>query len=267
VLAIVRTVRSAVGRILHRRTAWGSRRALRGAFGVSDPRGRPTPTSPCGVLRSEGDVRAAVAEVQRLGLPPHFEPAKNWDSLAALDLILRSTTRRALVVDAGGELFSRIVPWLGLYGYTRLVVSNLRFDDPYPPSRGAIVYREFDLTRMPFKDASVDVVTCLSVIEHGIGIDAYFREMARVLKPGGLLITSTDYWDSPVDTRGQVVRGVPIKVFTSADVDAMLAVAVRYGFSLVAPLDLTVGERVVYWEHFDLRYTFMLFSLRKRSRP
>jgi SAM-dependent methyltransferase len=37
-----------------------------------------------------------------------------------------------------------------------------------------------------------DFVTSLSVIEHGVDIHKYFMEMNRILKKGGLLLTSTD---------------------------------------------------------------------------
>lgn len=260
--SVLQTVRSAAGRVLCR-TAWGSRRALRGMFGVSGPHGRPAPRASCGVLRSGAEVRAALEEVQRLGLPPHGEPAKNWDALAALDLILRHTTPRARVFDAGGEFYSRLLPWLGLYGYTRLVAGNLDFEQT--ARRGAIRYERMDLTHTRFADASVDAVTCLSVLEHGVDVEACFREMARVLKPGGLLVMSTDFWDTPVDTRGQLAHGQPIRVLTPADVASALACAQRHGFSLVAPLDLTVGDRVVHWARYDLSYTFVLLSFRKTA--
>lgn len=165
--------------------------------------------------------------------------------------------------DAGGEFYSRILPWLGLYGYTRLVAGNLDFEAT--EHRGAISYERMDLTRTRFADASVDAVTCLSVVEHGVDLEEYFREMARVLKPGGLLITSTDFWETPVETEGRSAHGVPITVFTPADIAAALDAAERHGFALMAPLDLTVGHRVVHWARYDLSYTFALFSLRKSA--
>ena len=39
-----------------------------------------------------------------------------------------------------------------------------------------------------------DYVTSLSVIEHGVNIEKYFREMSRIIKSNGYLLTSTDYW-------------------------------------------------------------------------
>ena len=55
----------------------------------------------------------------------------------------------------------------------------------------------------------------------GVNLAAYFKEMARILKPGGLLITSTDYYDSPVDTRGQVAFGAPIHIFSPDEIGRM----------------------------------------------
>ncbi len=106
-------------------------------------------------------------------------------------------------------------------------------------------------------------MTCLSVVEHGVDLEPYFAEMARITRPGGILITSTDYFDTPTDTRGQHAFGVPVHVFTRHEIEAALEMAARHGFSLVAPLDLCCDQRVVHWEQLDLHYTFVVFALRK----
>ncbi len=41
--------------------------------------------------------------------------------------------------------------------------------------------------RLPFPDASLDIVTCLTVIEHVESPSGVVMEMARVLRPGGML--------------------------------------------------------------------------------
>jgi SAM-dependent methyltransferase len=110
---------------------------------------------------------------------------------------------------------------------------------------------------------SFNAVTCLSVIEHGVDLAAYFREMSRIVKPGGLLITSTDYYDTPIDTKNQVAYGVPIHIFTKDEILNAMDLARGERFSLVAPLDLRCQDKVVHWKPYDLAYTFVVFSLRK----
>ena len=257
---LVKTMRGLARRALGR-TGAGAQFLLRREFGVSGPHGRPDAPWPCAVLKSEWQVRESVAQLERLGLPPVALAAKNWDSLAALDLILRNTGTSAHIFDAGGEWYSMILPWLCLYGYRNLTAGNLVFENKR--RRGPIVYEYADITRTKYSGGSLDAVTCLSVIEHGVDLDAYFREMSRIIRTGGLLITSTDYYDIPVDTRGQQAYGVPIHIFTKDEISQAVALAETYGFSLVAPLDLQAEEKVVRWEQFDLHYTFVIFSLRK----
>ncbi|MFP4029196.1 MAG: class I SAM-dependent methyltransferase [Candidatus Brocadiia bacterium] len=57
-----------------------------------------------------------------------------------------------------------------------------------------------DLENLPFPDATFDGVTCSEVIEHVYDKRRAMREMARVLKPGGVLLLTTprrvmvDFW-------------------------------------------------------------------------
>ena len=118
-------------------------------------------------------------------------------------------------------------------------------------------------------DGSFDAITCMSVIEHGVPLDDYFREMWRLLKPGGLLITSTDYYPTPIDTRGQAAHGMPIKIFSRpGDRGGARVGEVDRDSSRPDRLDLDCEEKPIRWEQFGLDYTFVLFTLRKpTSRP
>jgi len=49
-----------------------------------------------------------------------------------------------------------------------------------------------DADRLPFADASFDAVTCFSVLHHLYAFDGLVREVARVLRPGGVLYTDHD---------------------------------------------------------------------------
>lgn len=94
-----------------------------------------------------------------------------------------------------------------------------------PVRRGAIVYEHGDITRTKYPSASFDSITCLSVVEHGVDLGAWLCEMSRILKPGGILFTSTDYWETPIDTREQTAYGAPVRIFSRADVQEILETA------------------------------------------
>jgi ubiquinone/menaquinone biosynthesis C-methylase UbiE len=49
-----------------------------------------------------------------------------------------------------------------------------------------------NLESLPFGDAEFDLVLCSQVVEHLLDVDAGLRELARVLRPNGTLILTTD---------------------------------------------------------------------------
>jgi len=132
-----------------------------------------------------------------------------------------------------------------------------------PVRRGPIRYERMDLTATTFADGSFQAIACLSVIEHGVAIPKYLDEAARLLRPGGLLITSTDYWIEPVDSGGQQAYGVPIRIFSALEIEAFLAAASERGLKPIDPVDLGVRERVVQWDRFNLDYTFINLVLER----
>jgi len=215
-------------------------------------------------LKARAEWEAAFEHAKQLHVPLHRGPEKNWDHLAAVTTILANTNNSARILDAGAEIYSNVLPALFLYGYRDLFGINLGFPDP--TRRGPIRYIPGDLTRTPYPDAHFDAITCLSVIEHGVPLPDYFREMYRLLKPGGLLITSTDYYPTPIDTSGKFAHGTPIKIFSQSEIQAALDLARSVGFETTGDLDLECTEKPIRWEQFGLDYTFVLFTLRKPER-
>lgn len=231
------------------------------------PLGRPE--LPNAVLESAAQVREATEFGKRYHLPRHRAAEKNWDHQAAVRAILSSTTPTACVLDAGAEMYSNVLPALFACGYRRLWGMNLSFADP--ARRGAIRYLRGDIAGTGFSDGFFDAVACMSVIEHGVPLRAYFAEMHRVLKPGGLLITSTDYYPDPVDTAGKEAYGVPIKIFCRREAEEMLALARECGFELTGAVDLDPPglrgkARPIRWEKYGLEFTYLIFTLRKPAK-
>ena len=90
------------------------------------------------------------------------------------------------------------------------------------------------IEQLPFPDQTFDVSYSLSSIEHFGGFDGAaqtMREMARVLKRGGILALATEY----------VLSGPPQEeTFQPAEVHALLGAS---GLPLVEPIDERVYNR------------------------
>lgn len=231
-------------------------------FGAARLAKSPGPQIANGTLKSRAEWKHAFENARKLRVPLHRGREKNWDHLAAVSTILRHAPKSARILDAGAEYYSNVLPALFLYGYRDLYGINLSFVDTV--RRGPIRYLPGDITRTQFPTAYFDAVACMSVIEHGVPLEGYFQEMHRVLKPGGLLITSTDYYPTPVDTRGQSAHGSPIKIFSKPEIQAALLLAKNIGFDTTGEIDLECGEKPIRWDPFGLEYTFILFTLRKK---
>ncbi len=209
-------------------------------------------------LRDQAAVDRAERLLHEAGLALHPDRPKNWDGLLALFHALAAASAgpgtRLAVLDAGAERYSAFLPALRRLGFSGLTGINLVFDGE--ERADGIVFRHGDITSTGLPPASCDYIACLSVIEHGVDVAAFLRESARLLRPGGRLFVSFDYWQEAIDTRGQYAYGVPVRVLTAADVATMLAEAREVGLALDGPADFACRERVVHWRRLDLRYTF-----------
>lgn len=224
---------------------------------------RPVPTTvpPTGVLSRAHEWQEAVREARRLRLPLHPDRPKNWDALGAVGAIISAVGTSARVLDAGSARYSPILPWLRLYGLRDLHGINLEFGEEV--RRGPVSFRHGDVTDTDFATGELDAVTCMSVIEHGVPIRPFLAEAARVLRPGGVLVVSTDYDQTPPDTTGKTMYGSPVRIFGPQDIKQIIADADELGLALEGELAFAHEERPVHWKRMDLDYTFILLTFRR----
>jgi glycosyltransferase involved in cell wall biosynthesis/SAM-dependent methyltransferase len=238
------------------------------------PARRPVPSGVprTGVLHDAAEVADAVAQTRRLRLPAHPDAPKNWDALGAVAAVLTLAddgSRTARVLDAGSARYSPVLPWLRLYGFgaERGALAGINLEFGATVHRDGVEFRHGDVTDTGLADASLDAVTCMSVIEHGVPIAPFLAETARVLRPGGVLALSTDYDQDPPDTTGVTAYGAPVRIFSPADLRELVATAAAFGLDLVGELTdevLAHPERPVHWTRTGLDYTFVLLTFRRR---
>ena len=226
--------------------------------------------TPSVTLRRAHEVDDAIERLRQMGLDPHPDVReKSWDMALALESVVRRVPRTGRILDVGAR-WSPILERLELLGYQDIWACDLarsRREDLRRILRRSVVrFHRADLTDTGLPGSSFDAITSMSVIEHGVEPGAYFTEMARLLRPGGLLITSTDYWCEPVRTDGIYPYGPrfgPMRVFGSDDIRKMIIRAADEGLHLEGQLDLQCEDRVVTWRRVGLSYTFTYFELRR----
>jgi len=147
-----------------------------------------------------------------------------------------------------------------MYDYRDLTGINLTFDRPV--RRGPISYMYGDITRTEFDADSFDAITCLSVIEHGVDLEAFFHEMSRILKSNAILVVSTDYYADPIDTENLEAYGVPVHIFSKDEIVAAIETAKESGLEVTGPIDLECKEKAVRWQEMGLDFTFLSMKFR-----
>jgi 2-polyprenyl-3-methyl-5-hydroxy-6-metoxy-1,4-benzoquinol methylase len=217
-------------------------------------------------LQSKAEIDACSQLVACLGLASHHDSQKNWDTLKSLFHIMGMNDSNAFILDAGSSGKSAILKWLSQLGFKNLYACDIR---PKPAENYQSLNVNFsvqDLTKTNYTGEAFHAVTCISVIEHGVNLGDFLAEMHRILKPGGLLLISTDFWPEPIDCTGIYPYGEAMgemKVFTADELSEFARAAERTGFALCSPLELQAAERAVRWDRVDREYTFAFIAMRK----
>lgn len=224
----------------------------------------------------------ANAGLKKLKLFPHHGPCKSWDTFKMLEIISRDN-RNSMILDVGCN-GSPILPMLKRLGFQNLYGCDLvlkpRYDRTFMKIVCSFYKREYkpvlemydnpsyrvsiqDLENTNYPNEMFDYITSLSVIEHGVNLDNYFREMSRILKKKGYLLSSTDYWPEKIVNKKKVLsKGPPDNVFSREEIENAVNLADSYGLKLIEPIDFTHGEKVVHWKDTGLDYTYIFFAMR-----
>ncbi|MFM9994338.1 MAG: class I SAM-dependent methyltransferase [Phycisphaerales bacterium] len=164
------------------------------------------PAPPHARLATLGETRGAafsafMANLNRFARPLDLREFTTWSKIWEYPWLWFNGLGRiglagARVVDLGSE--KSPMPWAmaALGARVTLIEADSRFVPLWARTRdrlGAEVdWHIVDSHRIPLPDASVDVLTSFSVIEHQPDKAAAIAEAARVLKPGGLFTLSFD---------------------------------------------------------------------------
>jgi SAM-dependent methyltransferase len=205
-------------------------------------------------------------ENRRFGLLP--DPIKSWDVLRAARAVQLVAEPDTPVLDMG-SVGCPVLPCLHAIGYTQLHGLDLDPRVMEMPLAGEIDYQVADMTSAPWPDGTFAAITAISVIEHGYAQDALLDEVARLLRPGGAFIFSTDYWPQKLSTDGISLFGLDWRIFSADEIEQLIAAAGSRGLHPVrdpgailrAPPQRENGARPISYEGRD--YTFLYGVLRR----
>ena len=202
--------------------------------------------------------------------------------------MISSANRESFVLDVGCYE-SPILPMLKRLGFTNLYgcdlvlksssdcnpdftnnnISSFKYPEDYEPIAKMYSDKSYQLSirnleDTKYSDQMFDYVTSLSVIEHGVNIEKYFREMSRIIKNNGYLLTSTDYWpDKLVNNKNVLSKETPDNIFSRDEIEKLVEIADKNGLKLIEPIDFEYKDKVVRWNSIGLDFTFIFFAMRK----
>lgn len=141
--------------------------------------------------------------------------------------------------------------------YTEDVVS--------PPG---IVLSKGDLMATPFPDGFFDFATSLSVIEHEVNFSKFAKEVSRILKSGGHLFVSFDYWTPKPLYEKRKLYKLDWNILDKRDVLELIDVLEENGMEIVGDIDWTTQDAVINDTYCSpvqgVSYTFGIFHFIKK---
>ena len=120
----------------------------------------------------------------------------------------------------------------------------------------------------PYEDNSFDTITCLSVIEHEVDFDKLAKECSRLLRKGGILYITFDYWNPKVNTDdvGTKLYGLKWTILDASDVSKLEVALGKQGLNMTSNMDWETKETVInnqFCAPYGKAYTFSLLKFKK----
>lgn len=233
------------------------------------------------VLQNKAQIRAARAELKKRNISFTDGPItalakrlqldkslsigdvlKSWDVLKTVEFIERNLGKDSPILDIGC-FCSEILLCLHDLGFSHLTGCDLNPEVTRMPYAGDISYIEENFLTTSFADASFDAITSISVLEHGYNGPAYIKEMSRILRPGGYLVSSFDYWPEKLDTGDTNFFGMSWTLFSQREIERLVDQSADLGLMPVGRMRPTASKRPIRCSGFD--YTFGWLALVKKE--
>jgi len=222
------------------------------------------------VLNSWEDLGKSIGKLQKARCGYHGDATKNWD-LSQINEIFRNYEKDIRILDMGCRA-SHILRFAYERGFRNCIGIDLSISIEDRLSQVQLMLRDktlrrpyrlmkMNLMKTTFPDHYFDFIICLSVIEHGVNIDSFLKESSRILKNGGTLFVSTDYWEPKINTDDSQLFGLKWNIFSRREIEDLIGLAKNYGLMMDSCEIPPVGEQIIHL--LGRNYTFISLFFRK----
>jgi ubiquinone/menaquinone biosynthesis C-methylase UbiE len=222
------------------------------------------------ILKSKLEVISAWMFIRmKFGLH-HHDFNKNWD-LNVCRKYLRRFAKSTPILDAGSganAVFSQLalnMKFENIYSIDYLDIKK-KVRKKYPQ----LIHTKGTLEHIPHEDQKFGVIGCISVIEHLGSEKRVFDEFFRILKPGGIILITTDYWPNSIMTEDRYPYGMDmpkLKIYSHESIRRVFENASKSGFIFMDKMsDIETylknnhpKRKLIHWERMEISYTFLFF--------
>jgi SAM-dependent methyltransferase len=202
-----------------------------------------------------------IGYLKQNSIPLHRDYYKNWD-MYYLTQFFSNLHSEIKILDSGcwGLQTAGVLKYLG---YTDITCIDLYRKEKHwnqDLKMNLILNTKLEkgnAEKTRFSDRNFDLITSVSVIEHGVNLNNFLKESSRILKNGGFLFLTCDYWQDKID-----VEDKNWNIFNRNEIVNLISIAENNNLKLLVPQKIPqCGEKVVKFLGYE--YTFMLLIFQK----
>ena len=213
-----------------------------------------------GVTPLEGIFSKILRRLRLTRALPVGDHIKSWDVLKTIEYIGANLNQQSPILDIGA-FCSEVPVALASLGYSNVHAIDLNPQVKEMPYSNIVKYEIGDFLSTKYQNESFEVMTAISVIEHGYQPEKLFNEINRLLKKDGVFIASFDFWPQKIDTKETKFFDMSWLIFSNQDVQSLLSMAEKYDLKPIGSISSESKDAPIQCLGFD--YTFGWLVLRK----
>jgi ubiquinone/menaquinone biosynthesis C-methylase UbiE len=193
-------------------------------------------------------------------LPVHRGRYKNWD-MCHLNNFINDLPRDIKILDSGcwGLNTAKLLKHKGfnnIIGIDLYEQEDHLKDDLIKNKELGIALVKGDTESTNFQDNAFDLIVSISVIEHGINFKRFLSESKRILKSGGYLFVTCDYWEDKI-----ITNDFNWNILDRESVTNFIYTALGEGFKLVQNTELgRCVDKVIKWNGQEYTFLMLIFK-------